>query len=480
MRGKGCKRTPTTLFSIFAALVAAFVFSGPAALAAVDPGTSTPAISSDQADYAPGSLVTLSGSNWAPGETVHVDVNDDQGKTWERGVYVTADATGAITDQFNLPDWFVATYAVNATGPISGTATATFTDGNVKYDIAPSGQTTQFVETLYEAANCAPPIKNGYPNTANGSSGGSVGVGSSQSLRLDAAPSSVGGGAFQAWSGPAATFTVIAGTSGRSICVAGFQNGNRNYVATYASPAPKQDQTITFNQPATPAAYNSTFPVSATATSGLTVSIAASGVCTLSSGTVTMTSGTGTCTLAASQGGSAQYNAAPDAIRTVAASKLNQVIAFTSTAPSNAVVGDSYQPQATGGASGNAVTFGAIGACSWNGGTGLVTMTSVGTCTVMADQAGNANYDAAPQVMQSFGAAKANQTIAVNTPAPANAAPTPRSQSPQRLLRGFPSRTAAQAPAPTSEPRSRSRAARAPALCCTTRQATAASTLRRR
>ena len=236
MRGKGCKRTPTTLFSIFAALVAAFVFSGPAALAAVDPGTSTPAISSDQADYAPGSLVTLSGSNWAPGETVHIDVNDDQGKTWERGVYVTADATGAITDQFNLPDWFVATYAVNATGPISGTATATFTDGNVKYDIAPSGQTTQFVETLYEAANCAPPIKNGYPNTANGSSGGSVGVGSSQSLRLDAAPSSVGGGAFQAWSGPAATFTVIAGTSGRSICVAGFQNGNRNYVATYASP----------------------------------------------------------------------------------------------------------------------------------------------------------------------------------------------------------------------------------------------------
>src|SRR5215210_2205087 len=117
----------TFLLTIFAALVAAFAFSG-AAAAAVDQGTPAPAISSDKADYAPGELVTLHGSNWAPGEVVTVDVNDDQGTTWRRTVNVTANASGEITDQFNLPDWFVATYAVIATGPLSGTATTSFTD----------------------------------------------------------------------------------------------------------------------------------------------------------------------------------------------------------------------------------------------------------------------------------------------------------------------------------------------------------------
>ena len=44
---------------------------------------------------------------------------------------MVADADGQISDPFTLPDWFVATYAVVATGTESGTATTTFTDGNV-------------------------------------------------------------------------------------------------------------------------------------------------------------------------------------------------------------------------------------------------------------------------------------------------------------------------------------------------------------
>ena len=116
-------RARTFFISLFAALVAAFAFSG-SALAVVDSGVTPPAISSDQADYAPGALVTLHGSNWAPGEAVHINVNDDQGATWARNVDVTANASGEITDQFNLPDWFVATYAVTATGP-SGPGTMT-------------------------------------------------------------------------------------------------------------------------------------------------------------------------------------------------------------------------------------------------------------------------------------------------------------------------------------------------------------------
>jgi hypothetical protein len=95
-----------------------------------------PSISSDQADYAPGSSVTLTGANWQPGEVVHIVVNDDQGQSWSHTADVTADATGMLQDQFTLPSWFVASYSVTATGPVTGTAVATFTDASIS--IAPT------------------------------------------------------------------------------------------------------------------------------------------------------------------------------------------------------------------------------------------------------------------------------------------------------------------------------------------------------
>jgi hypothetical protein len=100
----------------------------------VDPSANTlPAqtIQSDKDDYAPGKTVTLTGSNWQPGESVHINVNDDQGKTWSRNVDVTADASGRIQYQFQLPTSFVATYEVTAMGEQSGVATTSFTEGNV-------------------------------------------------------------------------------------------------------------------------------------------------------------------------------------------------------------------------------------------------------------------------------------------------------------------------------------------------------------
>jgi hypothetical protein len=90
-----------------------------------------PTIQSDLEDYPPGGLVTLTGSNWQPGESVHIFVNDDFGSSWSRNVDVIADAAGNLTDQFNLPNWFVATYSVVATGPTSAIATTSFTDANV-------------------------------------------------------------------------------------------------------------------------------------------------------------------------------------------------------------------------------------------------------------------------------------------------------------------------------------------------------------
>jgi hypothetical protein len=110
-------------------LLGVLVFAGRSHAAFESPPP--PQVWSDKADYAPGELVTLSGANWAPGESVHIRVNDDAGQTWSRDVDVVADENGAFTDQFNLPDWFVAVYNVTATGASSGIATWSFTDGNV-------------------------------------------------------------------------------------------------------------------------------------------------------------------------------------------------------------------------------------------------------------------------------------------------------------------------------------------------------------
>ncbi len=122
---------------------------------------SPPWIASDKGDYAPGELVTLSGGSWAPVESVHIYVNDDQGKTWERSVDVEADENGNISDSFNLPDRFVASYSVNATGASSGTATTSFTDAistitTLQSSLNPSqaGQSVTFTATITCSSTC--------------------------------------------------------------------------------------------------------------------------------------------------------------------------------------------------------------------------------------------------------------------------------------------------------------------------------------
>src|SRR3954466_2798531 len=123
----------------FATAAQADVFTDPVGAPPTTQGS--PTIVSDKADYGPGDLVTLSGGNWQPGESVHVVVNDDgmnPDQPWLHDVTVVADQTGGISDQFNLPDWFVANYSVTATGAVSGTATSAFTDANAKFAIAPT------------------------------------------------------------------------------------------------------------------------------------------------------------------------------------------------------------------------------------------------------------------------------------------------------------------------------------------------------
>lgn len=117
--------------------LAALACAGVAA-AATD-GAGSPTIASDRADYAPGSLVVLTGAGWHAGETVHVVVNDDAGAVWRYATDVTADFDGGVALAFQLPDAVVATYVVSATGASGSAATTTFTDKGDGGSTPPAG-----------------------------------------------------------------------------------------------------------------------------------------------------------------------------------------------------------------------------------------------------------------------------------------------------------------------------------------------------
>jgi hypothetical protein len=212
-------------------------------------------------------------------------------------------------------------------------------------------------------------------------------------------------------------------TSGTTDCTVKYdQAGNANYNAatqkTETVTAVKADQTITITTHA-PASkvFAGSFTVAATASSGLTVSFSSDGVCSNVGDTFTMTSGTGDCTVRYDQDGDDNYNAATQKTDTVTAVKADQAITITTHAPATKVYNTSFTVAATGGGSGNPVTFSSAGVCSNVGDT--FTMTSgTGTCTVKYDQAGDANYNAAPQKTDTVTAEKADQAITITTHAP--------------------------------------------------------------
>jgi hypothetical protein len=127
-------------------------------------------------------------------------------------------------------------------------------------------------------------------------------------------------------------------------------------------------------------------------------------MCTVSGAKVRFI-GVGTCVIDANQAGDADYLAATQVQQTITVGKASQTITFTSTAPSNATVGATYTVTATGGASGNAVSFRARSMCTVSG--AKVRFIGVGTCVIDANQAGDADYLAAAQATQSFRVAKA-------------------------------------------------------------------------
>ena len=172
--------------------------------------------------------------------------------------------------------------------------------------------------------------------------------------------------------------------------------------------AQSKAQTISFA--AAPAiAVGGTGNVSATASSGLTVSYVSTtnGVCKINGSSVTGIAA-GICTVTASQAGNASYSAAPSVTQNFNIAKGQQIISF---GPAPTLSLDQSGAVTVSLATGTVIASASSGlvvslssstpsVCSINGNS--VTAINIGTCTINANQAGNVNYNAAAQVAQSF------------------------------------------------------------------------------
>src|SRR5204862_6295616 len=90
----------------------------------------------------------------------------------------------------------------------------------------------------------------------------------------------------------------------------------------------RSNQTITFGALANKTFGDPDFPVSANASSTLSVNFNPTGQCTVSGGTVHLTA-VGSCTITASQGGDANYNPAPDVLQTFSINPQGGFISFS-------------------------------------------------------------------------------------------------------------------------------------------------------
>jgi hypothetical protein len=171
-------------------------------------------------------------------------------------------------------------------------------------------------------------------------------------------------------------------------------------------------QTITFTPPPSPVTFGVS-PIALKATGGgsgnpVTFTIV-SGPGKISGSTLTLT-GVGTIVVAANQAGNASYTAAPQVTATIVVNQDSQTITFTPPASPVTFGASPIALKATGGGSGNPVTFTIVSGPGKISGSAL-TMTGLGTIVVAANQAGNASYTAAAQVTATIIVKQGSQTI---------------------------------------------------------------------
>ena len=199
----------------------------------------------------------------------------------------------------------------------------------------------------------------------------------------------------------------VSGTSASMLstgeCVIHATQGGNSFYST--APTVSQDifitaqsQTISFPAITATLSAASTLPLSATATSGLTVSFNSTtpAVCTVSGTTASLLTA-GTCIVQATQAGSGAYAAAAPVQQNLVVHLATQTISFP--AVGSQLVGANVTLSATA-TSGLTVAFASAtpSTCAVSGNT--LTLSAAGACVIHATQAGNSTYAPAPLASQ--------------------------------------------------------------------------------
>jgi hypothetical protein len=334
-----------------------------------------------------------------------------------------ASSTGAITGTPSVTS-AATTYTVTVTDANSATATATFS------------LTVNSAVTATQAVASTTLVDN-QPATAFTPVTGASGTGT---LSYSVSPALPTGLSFSASTGTiSGTPTVVSSATTYTVTVtdANSATATATFSLTVILSVPPTVASVS----AVSTTYGSTTGITVTATESGTLGLATGGVvtfsltgpatgsfspttCTLSSSgtctttyipTGTLTAGTYTNDITASFAMVGSYSAASGS-STLTVNQASQTINFTPPATPVVYGTGPYTLVATGGASGNPVTFsivsgGAYGSLSGTNNTTLTITGAGGTIVIAANQAANTNYSAATQVTQSVVVNQASQTI---------------------------------------------------------------------
>ena len=333
----------------------------------------------------------------------------------------------------------VSTANVSVNDPGSNPATCTITASQPG-----TNPTATSIPPYYDAANSVsesftiePANSNVQPQTISWSTLPNVQYGSTFSLSATAKSNGVADGQLVTFTaaGPCTTSGTTTGVGPCTITATAAQGGTGNYSSATVSqsfnitPAvltvTAASPTISYGQPLPSLipSLNVNYSITGFVKNGLgqldTSSVVA-GAPALST-TATATSSPGNYPITISTGSLAAANYSflyvPGVLNIQQAS---QTITFTMNAPAAAAYNGSFTVVATGGASGQPVTFTSGGSCT-NSGTTYTMTSGTGTCTVIANQASSTDYSAAQTVTQTVNATLATPAITF-TGAPPSAA----------------------------------------------------------
>jgi len=223
-------------------------------------------------------------------------------------------------------------------------------------------------------------------------------------------------------SGGTATLNTSPSLGGGIHSLTAVYSGDTNYVGSSSSPyahtVSKANQTISNLASTLTKTFGvADFALGATASSNLPVSYTSSNtlVATIVSNQVHIVAA-GTVTITASQAGDTNYNAAPNVTQTLTVNRANQTISNLASSLTKTFGDADYAPGATA-SSGLTVSYLSSNTAVATISGSNIHIAGVGSTTITALQAGNANYNAAPNVTQNLTVKPAPTSTSISAPA---------------------------------------------------------------